>query len=242
MAFSDALKASVRKRSLGRCCVCQEPFVDVHHIIPQAEGGPDTDDNAAPLCPNCHRRNGDNPRQRAMIREFRDNWYEQIASKLVQVELTIELVDHGLGLKTLDDFERYVLDLSVNAPMAAFLQLYQQITEHVRIVGRALEMQNTEIWNIPVGVALLRAHLQNPHLTTHQLSADVVSENVETFRVLQRVRGSHSDCPLHISPARKRVRILSGRDFQSSPSRIERVTRGVRLCSAVVGDPHLPAS
>src|SRR5688500_12380138 len=133
MAFADALKASVRKRSLGRCCVCQEPFVDVHHIIPQAEGGPDTDDNAAPLCPNCHRRYGDNPRQRAMIREFRDNWYEQIATKLVQVEFTIELVDHGPRLQTFDDFERHILDLSVDRPMAAFLQLYEQITEQVRI-------------------------------------------------------------------------------------------------------------
>jgi hypothetical protein len=163
MPFSEALKASVRRRSLGRCCVCQEPFVDVHHIIPQAEGGPDTDDNAAPLCPNCHRRYGDNPRQRPMIREFRDNWYEQIATKLVQVEFTIELVDHGPRLQTFDDFERHILDLSVDRPMAAFLQLYEQITEQVRIVGRALEMQNTEIWNIPVGVALLRAHIQDPH-------------------------------------------------------------------------------
>jgi 5-methylcytosine-specific restriction endonuclease McrA len=31
------------------------PFLEVHHIIPLAEGGPDTVENAAALCPNCHR-------------------------------------------------------------------------------------------------------------------------------------------------------------------------------------------
>jgi 5-methylcytosine-specific restriction endonuclease McrA len=32
------------------------PFLEVHHIRPLAEGGPDTVDNAVALCPNCHRR------------------------------------------------------------------------------------------------------------------------------------------------------------------------------------------
>jgi HNH endonuclease len=64
MAFSEAIKVSVRKKALGRCCICQEPFVEIHHIIPQAENGPDTEDNAAPLCSNCHERYGDNPGMR----------------------------------------------------------------------------------------------------------------------------------------------------------------------------------
>lgn len=32
-----------------------DPFVEVHHIHPLAEGGPDTLHNTAALCPNCHR-------------------------------------------------------------------------------------------------------------------------------------------------------------------------------------------
>jgi len=32
------------------------PFLEVHHIRPLREGGPDTVCNAAALCPNCHRR------------------------------------------------------------------------------------------------------------------------------------------------------------------------------------------
>ena len=169
MPFSEALKASVRKRAMGRCCVCQEPFVDVHHIVPQAEGGADTDENAAPLCPNCHRRYGDNARQRTAIREFRDNWYEWVATAPLQVRFIIEQVDRGTRLVTFDDFERHILDVAVNAPMAAFLQLYEQITEQLRVTGRALEIESTEVWNLPIGIALLRAHLQNPHHAVQKL-------------------------------------------------------------------------
>jgi len=33
-----------------------EPFLEVHHERPLSEGGPDTTENAAACCPNCHRR------------------------------------------------------------------------------------------------------------------------------------------------------------------------------------------
>lgn len=32
-----------------------EPFLEVHHVKPLADGGPDTVDNAVAVCPNCHR-------------------------------------------------------------------------------------------------------------------------------------------------------------------------------------------
>lgn len=31
------------------------PYLEVHHVIPLAEGGPDTPDNAVAICPNCHK-------------------------------------------------------------------------------------------------------------------------------------------------------------------------------------------
>lgn len=33
-----------------------QPYLEVHHVRPLSEGGPDTVDNAIAACPNCHRR------------------------------------------------------------------------------------------------------------------------------------------------------------------------------------------
>lgn len=52
--------------------------VEVHHIIPEASGGEDTIENAAPLCAYCHSLYGDNPIKRKEITEMRDWWYEQV--------------------------------------------------------------------------------------------------------------------------------------------------------------------
>jgi 5-methylcytosine-specific restriction protein A len=34
----------------------REPFLEVHHIKPLSDGGPDTVENTTALCPNCHRK------------------------------------------------------------------------------------------------------------------------------------------------------------------------------------------
>ena len=78
MAFSEKIKKEVRKKSAGMCVLCKEPFVEIHHIVPQSEGGDDTIDNAAPLCAGCHDKYGDNPKKRKQIIEMRDSWYEII--------------------------------------------------------------------------------------------------------------------------------------------------------------------
>lgn len=56
----------VLNQAAGHCegCGCPapfcndygEPWLEVHHVRPLAEGGPDSADNAAAVCPNCHRR------------------------------------------------------------------------------------------------------------------------------------------------------------------------------------------
>ncbi len=58
------------------CCICHTIGVEIHHIVPVAEGGPDSEDNAAPLCPSCHETYGANPSKRKLIREARGLWYE----------------------------------------------------------------------------------------------------------------------------------------------------------------------
>ncbi|MBO6776271.1 MAG: HNH endonuclease, partial [Marinibacterium sp.] len=57
--------ALVLEQAAGSCEACGnkapfqrddgEPYLEVHHVRPLAEGGPDTVDNAVACCPNCHR-------------------------------------------------------------------------------------------------------------------------------------------------------------------------------------------
>ncbi|MGH7183924.1 MAG: HNH endonuclease, partial [Nitrospiraceae bacterium] len=82
MAFSEEQKGAVRRLGHFRCCLCHVLGVEVHHIIPTADGGPDSQDNTAPLCPSCHDIYGANPVKRKFIREARDFWYELCARRV----------------------------------------------------------------------------------------------------------------------------------------------------------------
>ena len=81
--FTEALKKKIRDRADLRCCIagCHKPDIDIHHIVPQANGGESTEDNAAPLCAGCHRAHGGDPMKRKMIRDHRDRWYKTVAGE-----------------------------------------------------------------------------------------------------------------------------------------------------------------
>jgi hypothetical protein len=81
MPFSEKVKLEAKRMSAFRCIICQEPFVEVHHIIPQEEGGTDTIENAAPLCSRCHDLFGDNASKRKQIRQMRESWFETVERK-----------------------------------------------------------------------------------------------------------------------------------------------------------------
>lgn len=82
MPFSEAIKIEARRKAGYVCCVCRDPStglsLEVHHIIPQENGGLDTLDNAVALCPTHHSDFGANTEKIRRIRETRDWWYEQV--------------------------------------------------------------------------------------------------------------------------------------------------------------------
>jgi 5-methylcytosine-specific restriction protein A len=57
---------NAKRRAKGICELCNQPapfkssdgdpYLETHHIIWLAKGGPDTIENTAALCPNCHRK------------------------------------------------------------------------------------------------------------------------------------------------------------------------------------------
>jgi hypothetical protein len=88
MPFTDAVKLEAKRRAHFLCVVCHQPWVEVHHIVPQEHGGPDAIANAAPLCGSCHLRYGGNPDLRKQLREMRDFWWERCAADLTQPALS----------------------------------------------------------------------------------------------------------------------------------------------------------
>jgi hypothetical protein len=98
MPFPESVKLEAKQRANFRCVVCHQPWVEVHHIHPEAQGGPDTLDNAAPLCGSCHGQFGGNPDLRKQLREMRDWWWKRCA------QTNHATVDAGLAQK-IDDLQ-----------------------------------------------------------------------------------------------------------------------------------------
>lgn len=96
MAFSERTKLEAKKRSAFRCCICQKMFVEVHHIVPQAQGGSDDIENAAPLCSSCHDLFGGNPEKRKQIREMRDYWWSLMLDRKAKLSQNLNLKDYCL--------------------------------------------------------------------------------------------------------------------------------------------------
>jgi uncharacterized CHY-type Zn-finger protein len=105
MPFSESVKLEAKCKAHFACVACHQPFVEVHHIIPQAQGGSDDIDNAAALCAYCHDLIGGNPEKRKQIRQMRDFWYEfcekrfrDSASSHLNAEIeTIKATQHEHG-------------------------------------------------------------------------------------------------------------------------------------------------
>src|SRR5664279_3673055 len=87
MPFPDSVRKESLVRSHRHCCVCHNfsgRDVNVHHIILESDGGPNTLDNAIVLCLRCHYEAGHyNPKHPLgtkyspeELRRHRDQWWE----------------------------------------------------------------------------------------------------------------------------------------------------------------------
>lgn len=96
MPFPRDVRTEALVRAARHCCVCRHPkgtALEVHHIIPEADGGPDTFDNAIPLCFDCHASAGHynirQPRGTKFspqeLREHRDRWYTAVTEHAIPV-------------------------------------------------------------------------------------------------------------------------------------------------------------
>jgi hypothetical protein len=146
MGFSEKIKNEAKRKAAYRCVVCKEPLVQVHHIVPESEGGPNTLDNAAPLCALCHDRYGGNPDKRKQIREMRDFWWEVCETRIrphseivldtrldqIQTEIRRTHDAHAAQQKMLADIKEaldtYYKDISARLTSAQTLKDVQDVT------------------------------------------------------------------------------------------------------------------
>lgn len=91
MPFPADIREDALVRSGRHCCVCHQAAgrdVNVHHIVQEADGGPNTLENAIVLCSKCHGEAGHyNPRHPlgtkyspSELRRHRDEWWAYRAS------------------------------------------------------------------------------------------------------------------------------------------------------------------
>lgn len=105
MPFSEKIKLIAKQNSAFRCCICHKPFVEIHHIIPQSEGGNDTLENAAPLCASCHDLYGENPGKRKIIRQMRNHWWQLMQKRASNIIKAKDIKEDDLHLEPNHNFE-----------------------------------------------------------------------------------------------------------------------------------------
>ncbi len=140
MPFSPALKDQIRKMAAFRCCRCHEIGIDIHHIVPQAKGGTDDIDNAAPLCQNCHDRYGANPEKRKEIRQMRDWWYEVVREKYHGDQSGFEKLNETL-LK---------IQRTQESNQAEMDKLRSEVIEEVKVIRGLQEQAAEQLKHVPV--------------------------------------------------------------------------------------------
>ncbi|WP_375760920.1 HNH endonuclease [Corallococcus exercitus] len=95
MGFPRSVRDSALVAAARRCCVCHRyggVGIEVHHIVPEAQGGPNTLDNAIALCFDCHAAaghyNDSHPRgtkfSPSELRLHREKWHQQVRDQRIE--------------------------------------------------------------------------------------------------------------------------------------------------------------
>ncbi len=94
MSFDPQVRTTALLWCDRHCCLCKKACgvnIEVHHLVPESEGGSNQIENAIPLCFDCHsevmRYNNEHPRGTKYkieeLRDRRDQVYEEFTRHLV---------------------------------------------------------------------------------------------------------------------------------------------------------------
>lgn len=144
MSFSPELREKLLLWCDRRCCICRricEVFIELHHIIPQHAGGTDDEDNAIPLCFDCHAKVGHyndlQPRGTKFkpdeLKKRREQVYEEYTRHLVPgLEYRVfqgarKLPDVGFIVRHLGDAPSVRLAINFDVYIGGALQALEQV-------------------------------------------------------------------------------------------------------------------
>jgi HNH endonuclease len=103
MAIPKQVRDKLLVDARHRCTICSEKCFELHHIIEQAEGGTDTEDNLLVLCPNCHQhryhRSGEFTRDQLRLYKAKLGEAKEIERRLL---LNIEEIKSRIGTTSND--------------------------------------------------------------------------------------------------------------------------------------------
>lgn len=97
MVFSKEVVNRLLIKCSRSCCICHRfvgTKIEIHHIIPVSEGGDDSEENAIPLCFDCHAdvHTSGSPKGRSYsakeLQEHKRNWFRQCGISRTSVDKT----------------------------------------------------------------------------------------------------------------------------------------------------------
>ena len=141
------------------CCLCKKACgvnIEVHHLVPESEGGGNDIDNAIPLCFDCHsevmRYNDQHPRgTKYKVEELkarREQIYEEFTRHLVPpVEPQITQKMPGGGLRTFPDVGFILTHLGDSLPVRVRV-IVESVLEDKNVVLPFDHYSGKKLWNL----------------------------------------------------------------------------------------------
>lgn len=152
MPFSPSTKGRMFVKSARICCLCYKQCgtnIEAAHIIPEAEGGPNTDENGIPLCFDCHQEIGgyDNKHPKGNkftdfeLKARRDKVYELVENGVLQAQIVASQFHKNINTGTQNNSN---IEINIYKP-----------TREVKIIIELAQNHLTKPENIPLKLQLL---------------------------------------------------------------------------------------
>jgi hypothetical protein len=107
MAITKTIRDHLLVEARHRCTICAEKCFEIHHIVEQAEGGTDDDENLIVLCPNCHQhryhRSGEFNREQLRLYRHKLKEQNEVEKRVLQ---NLEDIRQLLPTLSTEDIEK----------------------------------------------------------------------------------------------------------------------------------------